>query len=267
MPKFAFNYKEKGRPIAIIKKKSNPKFRGKIVSVDEAEGNDYEHPHLHLDDADEYFQVLPYIKPSAGVNRNVLYVTGQSGSGKSFFTRSFAQEYNKKFPRNNVILFTGLSPDEEDVSLKGIKNLRRMNTRNREFIFNNDITSRDFQNSLVIFDDTDVISNENELKRINQILDNILETGRHQHVSCIYITHAACDGRRTKRILNESNSVTVYPLTMGGSDLKYLCVEKLGLNGKQVEKLKNVDSRAVTIIRGYPPMVVTEGDIGFISDL
>ena len=50
--------------------------------------------------------------PNVSKERQVLYVSEQSGSGKSYFIMEYVKKYQKLFPKNDVILFSGLDEDE-----------------------------------------------------------------------------------------------------------------------------------------------------------
>ena len=75
-----------------------------------------------------------------------------------------------------------------------------------------------------------------------------------------FVTHSACNGAETKLILNESNFITISPHVLDGRSLKYLLQEYLGLDRHQMKRLKNLSSRAVTILKSYPMCVISEKD-------
>lgn len=194
----------------------------------------------------EHFQHMPH----KANERQILYITGASGSGKSYYVNKYANEYKKKFKNNPIYLFSSV---QDDTSLK-IPNLKRV--RLDENFLSTDLTAGDFKDSLVIFDDTDVINNKHILKKVNLILDTILQTGRHHKTSVIYTSHTACNGQQTKVILNEAHSVTIYPSGLGGRSIKYLLDNYFGLDKEQIRKIKRLPSRWVTIIKGFPMIVL-----------
>ena len=77
-----------------------------------------------------------------------------------------------------------------------------------------DITAKDFQDSLVIFDDTDCITDKYMKFKVNGILNSLLETGRHFNSSVVYTSHAACNGNDTKKILNECHSILCFVMAL-----------------------------------------------------
>ena len=144
----------------------------------------------------------------------------------------------------------------EDSSIDKIKNLRRIKL-NPEFL-NEDIQATDFKESLVIFDDCEALTDKRMKNKVQGILNQLLTIGRHHSVSICNLTHSACNGAETKLILNESNSITIFPHGLGGRSLKYLLEQYLGLDKHQIKRLKNLNSRAVTILKSYPMCVLSE---------
>jgi hypothetical protein len=54
---------------------------------------------------------------------------------------------------------------------------------------------------------------------------------------------------------------------MGGKSSRYLLDGYLGLDKKQIEKLKNIKSRWVTVIKSYPQLILTQRQLVFSKDL
>ena len=65
----------------------------------------------------------------------------------------------------------------------------------------------------------------------------------------------------TKTILNESHNIVFFPSTLGGRSLKYLLDSYLGLDKKQIEKVKNLDSRWVCVCKTFPQVILSEKNI------
>jgi hypothetical protein len=198
---------------------------------------------------DQKFQQIPNVN----VERTILYVTGASGSGKSYYTKNFCDCYKKIFPKREIYLFSSITDDSSIDKIKGLKRVKIT----PEFL-NEDISAKDFENSLVIFDDTDCITDKKTKAKIQAILNSVLETGRHFNTSVVYTSHTACNGNDTKKILNEAHSITIFPTGLGGRSLKYLLDQYLGLDKEQIKRIKKLDSRWVTILKSYPMVVLSE---------
>jgi len=98
----------------------------------------------------------------------------------------------------------------------------------------------------------DCLTNKKILKKTMDILNSILQTGRHFNSSCIYTSHASTAGHSSKIILNESHVIVLFPSSAGSKTLKYICDQYLGLSNQQITKMKELKSRWVAIIRRYP---------------
>jgi len=192
--------------------------------------------------------------PDKNIERSIRYVTGASGSGKSYYTRAYAEEYHRVYPKRDVYVISSL---KDDPTLDKLKYLKRIKIHEPAFI-NDDIQAGDFKDSLVIFDDTDCLQNKNLKKKIDGILNAILETGRHFNIEVVYTSHLACNGLDTRRILNECKSVTIFPSGLGGKAMKYLLDNYLGLDKNQIKKIKKLNSRWVTISKGAKMSVISQ---------
>jgi len=100
------------------------------------------------------FQIIPSVsKDNIKKQRQVIFVAGQSGSGKSYYTDKYVNQYKKKFPNNPVYLISKLTEDE---TLDANKHITRINIYHDDFL-EDDISYKDFANSLVIMDDIDAM--------------------------------------------------------------------------------------------------------------
>lgn len=205
------------------------------------------------DEDDEVMQHMPYRSIEDGNTRQILYVSGASGSGKSYYVAGYIKEYTKLFPKNKILLFSSLDSDKK---LDCFKKLIRVKLD--EKFYNTKFSIKDFTDCLVVYDDTETISNQFISEKLNNIMGLILTTGRHVGCYVIITSHNTNAGHATKLILLESHSITLFLKTMGGNSLKYVLETTFGLDNAQIEKIKNLDSRWVTIIKTYPKTVMYE---------
>jgi hypothetical protein len=223
-----------------------------IVSISEKE-NEARYPFNELQlKGEEQFQVIPNPK----TEREVIYITAPSGSGKSWWTKRYCDEYRKLYKKRPIYLFSSISEDSSIDSIKGLKRIKLSPE-----LINEPIEAKDFTDSLVIFDDTDVISDKVIKNKVNSILNSILETGRHFNVSVCYTSHIACAGNDTKRILNEAHFTVIFPKTAGNRSLKYLLDGYLGLDKHQIAKIKSLKGRWICISKTFPRVVISEQEI------
>ena len=194
--------------------------------------------------------------------RTIFYVTAPSGAGKSYISKQIIMEYRKLHPKNQIYVFSSL---ETDPTLDSLKYIKRIKISRPEFL-ESELTAEDFKDSLVLYDDIDCISDRKKLKKVQDSLNSILQTGRHFNVSCIYTSHASTSGNATKIILNESHIIVLFPSCAGGKMLKYVCDQYLGLSKTQIEKMKNTKSRWVAVVRKFPRAIVTQNEVSLLKD-
>lgn len=247
------NFEMQGVPIASVINTDSKK--DPIISIDDMKNARNCFNHIKLQ-GNEKFQPIP----NRDIERQILYITGASGSGKSYYCKNYCDEFKKIYPKRDIYLFSSLT---EDSSIDKIKGLKRIKLSNE--LLDENLTAEDFKNSLVIFDDTDCLVDKKMKVKINGILNSILETGRHFNVYCLFTSHLACSGNDTKRILNESQSITFFPHSLGGRALKYLLESYLGLDKHQIKRIKNLKSRWVTVTKTYPMSIVSEKEAYLIS--
>ncbi|MFM7982976.1 MAG: hypothetical protein ACKPKO_27000, partial [Candidatus Fonsibacter sp.] len=108
---------------------------------------------------------------------------------------------------------------------------------------------------MCIFDDIDAISDKKIREAVYNILNQILEKGRHFKIHCIVTNHLPTNGKGTRRILNEAHTVTDFPHSAGGK-IKYLLEEYLGLDRKQIAYMKRQRSRACAVFTVLPALLL-----------
>jgi len=246
------NFESEGTPIAIVENSNDKKDR-KVLSVTDNPKRIAGHCFNELvlkDQPNLKFQPIP----DKQKERQIRYVCGRSGSGKSFWTRNYAEEYHKMYPKRDIFVISSL---KDDPTLDKLKCIKRLKIHEPAFLAEN-ITAEDFKDSLVIFDDTDCLQNKFLKKKIDGIFNALAETGRHFSTSVVFTSHLACNGNDTKRILNECESVTIFPTGLGGKSMKYLLDNYFGLDKEQIRKVKALNSRWVTIQKSFPMVILSE---------
>ena len=194
------------------------------------------------------------------LQRIILYITGPSGSGKSTYVKMFLRNYKIKYPDNNIYLFSKVQQDDSLDDIPGIK--RAIIDKN---LIEDPLDVSDLKNSVVIFDDVDDIpeisKEQKEIKKaLEQLRAEILSTGRHYNVSMLNTSHEACNSHKTKKMLNESHYITIFP-NSGQSGLDYFCDKYLGIKQKNLDKLRKLETRWITLGKQYPTICYTEREI------
>jgi len=254
------NLNKVGRPLAKI---DGGKYSGRVVSVsdqfangDQKEASDgliQEFRQLKIAN-DSKFQHVP----DTTKEREILYITGPSGSGKSTYTRKYLEQYKKKYKNREIYLFSSLPSDEflDKIKPKRIKL--------DESTYTDPIKVDELSESVCIFDDIDVISEKKVREAVYDVLNQVLEIGRHYKIHCVVTNHLPTNGKDTRRILNEAHTVTYFPHSAGGK-IKYMLEEYVGLDKKQIAYMKKQNSRWATIYKNNPQCYAVEHEIGLLN--
>lgn len=242
------NTENKGKIIASIINKIDPK-KNKDIYNENDKNNVKNYLEEIILDSDEYIQQIPDKK----TERSVLYITGASGSGKSYYTREYIKQYRITFPKNGIYLFSSLN---EDSTLDKITYIKRVNLD--DGFLSTPFTIEDFKNSLIIYDDIDVISYKPMKRKLYEIMDMILQTGRHSRTSFIFTSHQANKGNDTKMILNECHSITIFPNNMGKRTSQYLLEGMFGFDRDDIKKIRKIGtkSRFVSVLKTFPIIII-----------
>jgi hypothetical protein len=197
------------------------------------------------------FMPLPCQKPD---QRDVIYITGASGTGKSTFAGEFARLFEKVFtmediapkiiivspddPSNDAVFssssydWTWLSPAHimaDNITLEDLcdKDYRYTYQVPGKGAKSEPITRQ--QPLLIIFDDVESLSNKKEAATLHTFMQAVLERARKKRIYAAYISHRASAGMATKIILQEQNSIW-FPLNGSGSgNLSYTLKKHMGI--------------------------------------
>ena len=272
----ALNFEGIGKPMAVIvdekihrdKEKRNgkrdPKFNKVVSMAEDFEMDAVKEPltHVELPKGQIFQHISNETEKNPKLRRRIIYTSGKSGSGKTYYTADYVREYVRQSPKNRIILFSSLESDE---TLDEIKQVKRVKVKTQGFV-SETFTIDQFKDTLVIFDDTDCIKDKGITNQINHIADIVLQTGRHTNTSMIFTSHLSCAGKSTQLILCESHSIVFFPSAMTSHALNYLCQTYIGLDKKQVKMIQKDKSRWVTYFKGCPPVLMFKNKICFVAD-
>lgn len=215
----------------------------KYVCVTDKKGENIRNKGVE-DMGSEFYQI-----PIENNKRDCLYICAPNQSGKTTYVARYLEQYKKRFPKKKIFLFSKL---EEDPILDKFKPIRvdinKLKLRNNTL----DI----LENSLVIFDDVDQILEKDNIKKIQKLINEILCNGAHFNIGIIVTNHLLSDYKNTRCILNECSSITIFPKSGCAHHLDYLLKNYIGFDSKQINEIKDLDSRWVTIFKNYPQIVL-----------
>ena len=192
-------------------------------------------------------QIIPTEDPD---QRDSIYITGPSGSGKSVYVSNFIAEYKKRYPKRNIILISG---KDSDPALDKYK-IGRIPID--ETLVEDPINLDEMVNSLVIFDDIDQLGNKKIQDAVWHLRDKILEVGRSRGISICSVAHQITNYKASRVCLNEADYVVLFCKSGARYGINYFLKKYLGLDNKQIERVMNLPSRAVVIKKTYPMCVI-----------
>lgn len=200
------------------------------------------------------FEVLPNPK----IEREIGYITGASGSGKSYFCAKYIDKWHKAHRDKPIYLFSKITDDEKINQYNPIRIKLDMH------LLDDHIDACDFEpNSLVIFDDIDSIKEKKIKDEVYNIMNTILQEGRHFNVSCLITSHAPTDRQRTKLIFNEAHFIVYFPYGSSPKQINYMLESHAGMTKDHIEHCFHAGTRWVVYKRHYPPHIITEHEIFF----
>jgi len=182
--------------------------------------------------------------------REVVFIAGPSGVGKSTIAKKYIQAYKKLHKKNDVYIFSKVTDDK---TLKDLKAIYRIPIN--DDLVKNPIDHTEFENSLILFDDIDTISNKNHAAALTQLMSDVLEIGRHNNISVIITSHLINpqDKKRGRMILNESHRVIIFPRSTTAHAVNYFLKDYIGIGEKAlVQKIINLPTRWVCISKHFP---------------
>jgi hypothetical protein len=197
---------------------------------------------------DSQFQLIPTPNPK---KRDVFYIVGQSGSGKSHIARAIAEGYRQLFPERGIYLVSKLTNDDTLDNMKG-GGPKRINIQT---LVDSPPDIEEFRECMLIVDDIDALDKA-QLNAVMTLVYDVAITGRHTVTSMIYCSHHITNYKSTRLLLNELTHAVIYPQTTSRHALKYLLETHLGVDSEAVKKLRSL-GRWVCIGKNIPPYLVS----------
>jgi Cdc6-like AAA superfamily ATPase len=238
-----------GKPIAIIQGGEND---GKIICIDENKKDGFDDIFLDEQEKSKFKPILDL------KNRSVNYIAGPSGSGKTTQAVNLIKDYLKIFPKSDFYLFSR-TDYKNDPAFKGMKISQ---IKIDESLLNNpiDIEKELGEKSILLFDDCNTIQDQKLKVYIENLINDIMETGRKLDITLVLTNHLVIPNERkfARTVMNEVQYITLFPKSGSSQQMTYVLKTYFGLNKKQITKILNLDSRWVTIIKQYPMTVLSE---------
>jgi hypothetical protein len=197
---------------------------------------------------DSCFQPIPSPDPK---KRQVWYVAGQSGAGKSYFARGIAENYKKLYPEREVYLISKLNEDETLDRMK-IGKPKRLSLQS---LVDDPPELEEFTDCLMIFDDFDTLEKP-YFQVVHKLIEDLCIMGRHTNTSMLILSHYLTNYSKTRLILGEVNYLVLYPLATSQKAMSYVAQHYGGLDREHIAEFKRL-GRWVMISKNYPSYVLS----------
>lgn len=207
--------------------------------------------HIRINDG--VFDFIPMMREN---QVQKVFISGMSGSGKSTWIASYAKNYKKLFPKNNIIV---ISRHDEDAVIDNIGGVKRIKLT--DDILEAEIDIKDLHDSLVIMDDIDTIPNKNIAKLIANLRDDLLENARHYNIYMCCVAHQILNYKNTRHLILESDCIVFFPRS-GGYQIKRFLKEYASLDKDKINMIMKLPSRWCLLNKNtFPNTLISENDI------
>ena len=194
------------------------------------------------------FELLPSPDPK---KREVWYIAGASGSGKSYIAKGLGEYYCKLFPDRSVYLISKLAEDAGTLDKMKPK-AKRINIQT---LIDDFPDLDEFKNCMVIFDDYDTFTGAAE-KVVHKLIDDLATMGRHTNTTMLCLSHYLTNYKKTRLLLNEATHIVVYPMATSYHALSYLLKNHIGMTKDDIRDLKKM-GRWICIYKHFPQYLIS----------
>lgn len=227
-----------------------------IYAVDQKVGKGL--PNYQYEVYDGVFSMLP------NKTCRVIFIAGPQGAGKSKWAGNYIREYMVDYPEAPLFLFSTV---DNDNSLEGIPFTR--------IIMDNEMVEKEFEvkefpdDCVMLFDDTDQVMDAKLEKAIHNLIRRVIQIGRHKNIQIIITSHSMLGNgvKMSKVIMSELNAFTFFPMASSAQQLQYALGAHLNCSKEAIKQMLKLDSRWITLIKQYPPIVLSEHKVVFVSKL
>ena len=189
-----------------------------------------------------------------------IYVAGQSGCGKTYFTAEILKVYHKIYSKQKIYLFTSLDYDKHydgDKTLKKHIIRYQLTDENAELLTALNIDDGDLKDSICVFDD--FLLTEPILRKIVDTIKNVLlKRGRHYNTDVLIINDKILGGHKTITEMNQSNYICVFPYCTNFYEIESALTKYIGLSKSDIEKVREIEdeTRWMCFYKIYPKYCV-----------
>ena len=209
---------------------------------------------------DEVDKIVPLIGHK-DFDRSIAMI-GASGSGKSYLCCEICKYDIRKRP---VVLFSKVDDDESLRPLKALRTPADKKSRLIKIPLHTedqllDLPSNtDLKDCIVLFDDISTFPPD-IAQYLVEYQANLLETGRHDGITCISTTHILNNYNKTRTMLNEAELVVLFPASNKNSAISYLRTRHGMIRDDATRFIEKamIDGRMMCVKQSAPNLIITE---------
>lgn len=187
---------------------------------------------------------------SRGGLKRVL-LAGSTGCGKSMLAAKMLEQCP-----HEIVAFSRLA---EDPSIDDHVKVTRIPL---DALTDTDIDMTDLAGKVLLADDWETYRDKKVVKKIQELVDSCLETGRHEGVSFVLrTTHHLLNGKVTRQALLESNGIALFPHSGGVKHGRDFMKSRLGISGMVANRMMKTPSRWIVMYMDTPNTAIFEDHI------
>jgi chromosomal replication initiation ATPase DnaA len=211
----------------IYDKKKQTAKKKKYVFIKKTDKRDQNERVLEFNIDDKNVELKPLNILQADNCPNRVCIFGKSGSGKSYFCKLLAKDYNEVYDKNKVAFFSRIEEDSS-INEKNVKRFIKM--RIDDTILEEPITLEELHDKMVIFDDIELFRDKEIKEELLNLQDECLLGGRHLNIFTVVTKHKILDGKKNCNIKNECHCFVGFLKGTAKRELQlflknYLCFE------------------------------------------
>lgn len=193
---------------------------------------------------------LPYMMLPGEEKREVIFIAGPEGAGKTTWARNYANQFRNSYPSSN---FWVISKTEDTI----INELKPDRIKiDKDFV--KPISPHVFKDGLVMFDDVENVHDDKQRKAIEGTRDAIIEDGRHDNVFIMAVAHLSVSNKTTKTSLANSSMIVLFPNQGDNAHVRYTLDKYCGFDKKTITKCMKVKSHWIAVSKRAPVYVLHE---------
>lgn len=195
--------------------------------------------------------------------REILYICGASGTGKSTLAAQYIKKFIKIFPDSDIFIISRKDSDEvfddiEEKKKEKDKQIKRIKIDDELLSNPIDILKDSEPNTLFVFDDIDSIEIR-FFKLIYSMILDLLEVGRSYKLYGIITSHLLNSNNKkfSRVIFNEAHFI-FFPPKVNKRGNRYFLKEYMGFNDDEIDRILEMKDRFVCVHKQYPPYIIGE---------